>query len=146
MGEEHGLVADAEFVQMQPQVAAAADGGELAEERAGDAQQSPGVPGAAGFQPLQVLHAAHGEQLGGVDEQVDLQGRGLPRRVAAVIRCDGLPEGGDVLFFDGQARGQGVAAEALQVLGAAGQGLEQVEAAAAAAGALAIDGAIVITV
>ena len=122
---------------MQPQVAAAADGHGVDEPRAGDAQQGLGVAVAARLERVERLDACHGQQVRIVHAQVARELRQVVGRVFPVILAERAAEAVDVFSPDGQPGRQRVAAEALEILRAGAQGVIQVEAAKAAARALA---------
>ena len=122
---------------MQPQVAAAADGHGVDEPCARDAQQGLGVAVAARLERVERLDARHGQQVRIVHAQVARELRQVVGRVLAVILAERAAEAVDVLAPDRQPSRQRVAAKALEILRAGAQGVVQVEAAEAAARALA---------
>ena len=122
---------------MQPQVAAAADGHGVDEPRARDAQQGLGIAVAARLERVERLDARHGQQVRIVHAQVARELRQVIGRVPAVILAERAAEAVDILAPDRQPGRQRVAAEALEILRAGAQGVVQVEAAEAAARALA---------
>ena len=122
---------------MQPQVAAAADGHGVDEPRARDAQQRLGIAVAARLERVERLDARHGQQVRIVHAQVARELRQVIGRVLAVILAERAAEAVDILAPDRQPGRQRVAAEALEILRAGAQGVVQVEAAEAAARALA---------
>ena len=122
---------------MQPQVAAAADGHGVDEPRARDAQQGLGIAVAARLERVERLDARHGQQVRIVHAQVARELRQVVGRVLAVILAERAAEAVDILAPDRQPGRQRVAAKALEILRAGAQGVVQVEAAEAAARALA---------
>ena len=116
---------------------AAAHLGQGLQPDAADAHHGPGIGVAVRLQPVKGADIVDTQQSGVVDQQIALhfrQGGGL---VGPVIAGQGGPEIVQLVNFDVQPRGQGVAAEAHKVFGTGVQRLEQVEATEAAAGALA---------
>ena len=118
-------------------MAAAADGHGVDEPRARDAQQGLGVAVAARLERVERLDARHGQQVRIVHAQVARELRQVVGRVLPVILAERAAEAVDVFPPDGQPGRQRVAAEALEILRAGAQGVIQVEAAEAAARALA---------
>ena len=97
-------------------------------------QYRPGVAGATGFQPVQLLHRLHCKFLG-QHRRVRLQHRGqlLP---PVLLHHQPAQPGGQLrklLLPHGEAGGQGMAPKALQQIAAPGQKLEQVDPAPGAA-------------
>ena len=103
------------------------------------AEHRPGVACAIGLQGVQGLHLRKGHPSRLADGHIHLQAghRGLAPPEFPGILVHPLPEGGNVLFLNGKARRQLVAAEVQQQVGAGFQSGELVEPAPAAAGPLA---------
>ena len=107
--------------------------------RAAQAENRAVVARAVGLETGKLLDLLKRDEARAGEGGVDLQ-RGDGGRVAAVgadVLIDALAEGGDILLLDGEARGELVPAEADEQVAARLERGEEVEAAVAAAGALA---------
>ena len=107
--------------------------------RAAQAENGAVVARAVGLETGKLLDLLKRDEARAGEGGVDLQ-RGDGGRVAAVgadVLIDALAEGGDILLLDGEARGELVPAEADEQVAARLERGKEVEAAIAAAGALA---------
>ena len=138
-GEENTVELAAALAEPQLQVAILAHALQPLQRGAHQAEERAGIAGAVGLQHPQSLHLRQGDTAGTGKGGIDLQT--YLRRSAALILphqlVHPLAEGGDIGDIDGEARRQLVTAEIQQEVGAALQSGEKVEAAPAAAGALA---------
>ncbi len=138
-GEENGVEAAGALGKAQLQVPPLAHGLDGVHRGPQQRQGGPGIAGAVGLQIAQVLRLRKGHLRGAGDGRVDVQAADghLSAGSRAYIAVHPLAEGVDIALRDGEARGQLVAAEAVQEVGAGFQRRKEVEAVVGPARALA---------
>ena len=139
MGEEDPVKADSGKLDTELQMLLLGTdtvGGE--QQHVADAENRLGIAAAIRLKAVQRPHILNAEQVAVTEQKVTADVRLRLRTVFVIIAGECRAERLDLIAADRETRGQRVAAEALQIPATGGERLIEIEASAAAAGALAV--------